>query len=379
MTGRQKILAAMGEQGAASTPVVLCYPEIFMRDCWERITDVPWWGMYSQDIAMALQAHRDLLAVTGEDRVRLWMSPTRAGRKRYRIEGIDASRARRIDARTGEVEELLRPPPGGFLSPHDRRMFETREISSREQIDELLPLPAAETPESLAADGRSDKPRAMLGEFGRDKMPWTQLPSPFDPLTHVWGFEGLMMAFATTPDLVAYACGRVVECTKRRIQTWKAADVELIWLEEGMSDQVSPDQYRRLVLPHLQETTAAIREADMKSIYYYTGNPNDRFDVFLASGADALALEESRKNFVIDIQQVARKVDGRMALVGNLDEVTVLEPGPPEAIRAEVTRQLEAGRRNAGRFLMGIGGPVTPNTPIDHVRLIAETVHDLAP
>jgi len=28
---------------------------------------------------------------------------------------------------------------------------------------------------------------------------------------------------------------------------------------------------------------------------------------------------------------------------------------------------------------MGIGGPVTPNTPIDHVRLIADIVHRLAP
>jgi len=379
MTGREKILAAMSEQGAASTPVVLCYPEIFMRDCWERITRVPWWGMHSQDIAMAIQVHRDLLAATGEDRVRLWMSTPRADRRRFRIEGIDAARALRIDTATGQVEPQRRPPPGGFLSEHDRHMLLAREISSREQIDALLPLPAAETPESLAADGRSDKPRAMLAEFGREKMPWTQLPSPFDPLPHLWGFEGLMMAFATTPDLVAYACGRVVECTKRRIQTWKAAGVELIWLEEGMSDQVSPDQYRRLVLPAMQETTAAIRAAGMKSIYYYTGNPNDRFDVFLASGADALALEESRKNFVIDIEEVARVVDGRMALVGNLDEVTILEPGPSEAIRAEVARQLEAGRRNAGRFLMGIGGPITPDTPIDHVRLIADTVHDLAP
>jgi hypothetical protein len=379
MTGREKILAALSEQGTPSTPVVLCYPEIFMRDCWERVSSTPWWGMASQDIEMALQAHRDLLDVTGEDRVRLWMSAPRKDRQRYRIEGVDAKRARRIDTTTGAEEELRRPPPGGFLSQHDQHMLEKKEVTSQEQIDELLPLPPVETPESLDADGRSDKPKAMLDEFYPEKMPWTQLPSPFDPLTHVFGFEGLMMAFALRPELVAYACRRVVECTTRRIQAWKAVGVELIWLEEGMSDQISPEQYRRIVLPHTRETTAAIRAAGMKSIYYYTGNPNDRLDVLLAGGADALALEESRKNFTIDIAEIACRVDGRTALVGNMDEVKILEPGPPQAIRAEVARQLEAGRRNGGRFLMGLGGPITPATPIDHVRLIAETVHELAP
>ena len=369
----------MSEQGTRSTPVVLCYPEIFMRDNWERVTEVPWWGMHSQDIRVALQAHRDLLAVTGEDRIRLWMSPPRADRARYRVEGIDAARARRVDTETGEAEELLRPPPGGFLSAHDEHMLAKKRITSREQIDALLPLPEVETAESLAASGRSDKPRAMRAAFGEEKMPWTQLPSPFDPLTHVFGFEGLMLAFATAPELVEYACGRVAACTQRRVAMWRAVGVELIWLEEGMSDQVSPEQYRRLVLPYTQATTAAIRQAGMKSIYYYTGNPNDRLDIFLASGADALALEESRKNFVIDIADIAERMDGRMALVGNLDEVQVLHRGPVSAIRAEVARQLEAGRRNGGRFLMGTGGPITPGCPLEHVRAIAETVHELAP
>jgi uroporphyrinogen-III decarboxylase len=47
------------------------------------------------------------------------------------------------------------------------------------------------------------------------------------------------------------------------------------------------------------------------------------------------------------------------------------------AIRTEVRRQLDAGHANGGRFLMGIAGPITPGTPLEHVRAIADTVHDL--
>ena len=76
---------------------------------------------------------------------------------------------------------------------------------------------AAAVGATLAADGRLDKPRRMLAEFGAEKMPWTQLPSPWDPLYHVWGFEGLLVACADRPELVEYACRRVAECTRRRI------------------------------------------------------------------------------------------------------------------------------------------------------------------
>lgn len=379
MTGREKILAALSEQGTGSTPIVLAYPEIYMRDHWEEVTDLPWWGMHSHDIPLALKAHADLLDTTGEDRVRLWMSPSREDRQRYRIEGIDARTARRIDTRAAGEEILERPPKGGFLSSANEGLAEDHGITSREQIDALLPIPDAETPETLAESGRDEKPKRMLDAFCDDKMPWTQIAAPFDPLPFIWGYEGLMIALMDTPDLVEYALGRSLERSLRLLANWKAVGVELIWIEETMTDQMSPESYRRVNLPYLQRLTAAIRAEGLRGIYYYTGNPMDRLELLLASGADALALEESKKNFTIDIEDLAARVDGRMPLVGNLDAGHLLEAGPVEAIEGEIARQLEAGRRNSGRFIMGIGSPITPGTPLEHVRTLAQTVHDLAP
>ena len=117
----------------------------------------------------------------------------------------------------------------------------------------------------------------------------------------------------------------------------------------------------------------------MLSIYYYCGNPNDRLDLLLDSGADALSLEEGKKGFVIDIMDLAGKIDGRVALVGNFDAVHLMEKGGDDEVRAEVARQLEAGRRNGGRFIFGYGSPITPGTTTDRVQLVADMVHQLAP
>jgi uroporphyrinogen-III decarboxylase len=70
-------------------------------------------------------------------------------------------------------------------------------------------------------------------------------------------------------------------------------------------------------------------------------------------------------------------VGGRCAVLGNLDAMELLEHGSEGALRAEIARQIAAGRRNGSRFVMSIGSPVTPDTPVERVRLYCDLVHEL--
>jgi len=47
-------------------------------------------------------------------------------------------------------------------------------------------------------------------------------------------------------------------------------------------------------------------------------------------------------------------------------------------LRAEIARQITAGRRNGSRFIMSLGSPVTPGTPVVRVRRYCELVRELA-
>jgi len=94
-------------------------------------------------------------------------------------------------------------------------------------------------------------------------------------------------------------------------------------------------------------------------------------------GADALAFEESKKSFRIDIEDVVERVRGRFVVFGNLDAIGLLERGSDAELRQEISRQIAAGRRNKGRFAMSLGSPVTPGTPVGRVKLYCELVHEL--
>ena len=140
---------------------------------------------------------------------------------------------------------------------------------------------------------------------------------------------------------------------------------------------VSPAAFRSLHLPYLKELVQEVRAAGMYSIYYYCGDPTGRLELLLEAGADALALEEGKKGFAIDIDQIAEQVDARCALLGNLDAINLLPAATEADLRTEITRQVAAGRKNGSRFIMSIGSPVTPATSVERVHTYCDLVHEL--
>ncbi|MFH1573698.1 MAG: uroporphyrinogen decarboxylase family protein, partial [Acidobacteriota bacterium] len=202
-------------------------------------------------------------------------------------------------------------------------------------------------------------------------------PSPLWRCYQLWGFEGMMTRVATRPDLVKYACERYLALSVSAARQAAALGTAGIWIEECMTDMVSPRDFETLNIAFLIPLVAEIRALGMKSIYYFCGNPSGKWDLLLSAGADALALEESKKGFEIDIADAVARVQGRCALLGNLDAIGVLQNGTDAQLRDEIARQMDAGRRNGGRFVMSTGSPVTPETPVERVRQYCDLAHEL--
>jgi uroporphyrinogen-III decarboxylase len=80
---------------------------------------------------------------------------------------------------------------------------------------------------------------------------------------------------------------------------------------------------------------------------------------------------------VIDIEDVVERTRGRCTVFGNLDAISLLQDGTEAELRAEVARQIAAGRRNGSRFVMSLGSPVTPGTTAQRVRLYCDLTHEL--
>jgi uroporphyrinogen-III decarboxylase len=376
MTGREKIEAALSKDGTPEIAAVICYEGIYIRDHWDQLTDRPWWYQHSPDMDHQLAWRSDMIARTGQDWFALPSFYSSGYRKHLSIqerpEGVFF-----VDKRTGREDILTRPQvagwsvSGGLHSVKPRRLAETTD-----EIDLLISIPNGD-PRNAESHGADDLAISLLEGSGAELYPICHVGSPLWATYSLWGFEGMMTLIATRPDLVKHACRRYLARCIYSIRAAAALGAAGIWIEECMTDMISPEAFVSLCLPYVRSLVDEIRSAGLTSIYYFCGDPAGKWDLLLSAGADAISLEESKKAFVIDIEDVVEIVKSRCAVLGNLDAINLLPNASEEQLRAEIYRQMAAGRRNGSRFIMSLGSPVTPGTPVKRVRLYCDLVHEL--
>lgn len=271
-----------------------------------------------------------------------------------------------------------RPVVGGWSSHSGPESIHPEYVvQTLEEVEQLIPLPPSFDSGQYIREGRHKLANLLLQGAGRELYPIEYVSAPLWGCYYIWGFEELMMMVASNPALVRYACERQLEWSLDSVRRAAALGARGIWIEECMVDMISRRAYQAINLPLIQVMVEEIRSLGLKSIYYFCGNPKGKLDLLLASGADALSLEESKKGFTIDIAEVAEFIDGRCTLLGNLDAIHLLPNASEAELRVEIARQSTAGWRNGGRFVMSLGSPVTPGTTPQRVRLYTDLAHEL--
>ena len=348
MTGRERIQAALSADGTSEVPGVICYERIFIRDHWQELTGRPIADSYVPDVELQRACIREIAGQIGQDWLRLYPFYSAAARQDLVIESA-GSEVFLTDRRTG-----IRTPPLPEVGFGRWAEFETSEPDH----------------------GSADLASAVVQDFGGSLFPFCHVLSPFWRCADNWDAEQFLMRTLTDPDRIRHECEQNLVLSIRDVHEAAALGAAGVWIEECYTDMVNPDTFRSLSLSFLQALVEEIRGVGMASIYYYCGDPARKWDLLLAAGADALALEESKKSFRIDVADVAERIGARCTVLGNLDAVGVLQNGTESDLRNEVTRQIAAGRRNGGRFIMSTGSPVTPTTPADRVRLYLDLVRE---
>jgi hypothetical protein len=376
LNGRQKIVAAFSPDGTPEIPAVICYEDIYIRDHWDSLTSYPWWYAQSPDIDQQMAWMREIIPVIKQD----WMVLSTCPSRQYRMNHIIDHQQDGVyitDRLSGEKEQLQPPVIGRWeivkqgYSGHVPYLAKTKA-----EVNRAIPLPPRFNPIKFIQEGHADLAQRQLVEFGTEHFTFDYASTPLWNCFFLWGFEGMMTMIADHPGLVQYACDRFLEASLSSIQQAAALGADGIWIEDSLTDLISPRAFERLNLPYLRKLVDEVHAHGMHSVYYFCGNPAGKLNLLLESGAEALALEESKKGFAIELAEIVKVVQGRCVLFGNLDAIHLLPHADEKTLRAEIQRQINIGRLNKSRFIMSIGSPVTPGTSPEQVRKYCVLVHE---
>jgi len=170
------------------------------------------------------------------------------------------------------------------------------------------------------------------------------------------------------PDAFHALMAHLVDVTADYLNGQIAAGVEAVQVFDSWVGNLSPDDYRAAVLPHMQELFRRL-DPSVPAIHFSTGTAGF-LELVAQAGGDVVGLD-----WRISLDEGWRRIGFERAVQGNLDPGVLL--APPAVIRARVREILErAGGRPGHVFNLGHG--ILPETPPDSVRALVDAVHELS-
>jgi uroporphyrinogen-III decarboxylase len=218
-----------------------------------------------------------------------------------------------------------------------------------------------------------------MADYGHHYFVSTVLDTPFSDAYDLLGFQGLMLIQYDRPSLLHHLLQRKLAQTLEVIAAWAATGVHGVYVEEVFTgaDMISQKAYDQFVFAYNQPYFPHMRALGLLPIHYVCGDILPRLDRILELEIAAVAAEESKKTFRIEIEDIVDRVAGRVAVLGNIDAVRFGLHATMTEMANEVKRQAKIGAR-AGGFVVSTGSPFPLDTNPRLVDTLVETAHSLS-
>lgn len=160
-------------------------------------------------------------------------------------------------------------------------------------------------------------------------------------------------------------------CARTAVDHLKAqvrAGCDAVQVFDTWAEQLAPEEYERLVLPHVQRVFQGLRDAGVPTIYFARGSPH-LLPHLPKTGATVWSID-----WRVPLEDVRAAYPGQ-PLQGNLDPTLLF--APPRTLAQETRWMLEA--LHGEGHVANLGHGILPGTPVEGVRTFIETVVGWSP
>jgi uroporphyrinogen decarboxylase len=134
---------------------------------------------------------------------------------------------------------------------------------------------------------------------------------------------------------------------------------------------LSPSMYREFSLPYLTRIARELKRDGAPLILFGKGNA-PYLEELAASGAEGVGVD-----WLVELEEAARRTQGKVALQGNLDPAMLY--GSPDSVRMRVREALDsyAAGNNGSRegHVFNLGHGLSPDMNPEHVGALVDEVH----
>lgn len=242
---------------------------------------------------------------------------------------------------------------------------------------EALPLPDPETELRYVMDGVRTIRGALKGRvplIGFSGSPWT-LATYMVEGRGGHDFAIIKRMAFEEPEALQMLVDKLADSVTQYLAAQARAGAQALMVFDTWGGVLSPAMYREFSLPYLSRIARELErgEGDARTPLILFGKGNAAYLPELAdSGAEGVGVD-----WLIELEDAAKRTQGKVALQGNLDPATLY--GSPDAIRNEVRRALDSYRDGNGGsrecHVFNLGHGMSPDMDPEHVAVLVDEVH----
>jgi hypothetical protein len=194
-------------------------------------------------------------------------------------------------------------------------------------------------------------------------------------LIEIFGWEMLLVAAGTDAKGFGEVTNRYASWIQQYFDALAESDVPVVMVHDDIvwtsGAFLHPDWYRQYVFPNYKKYFEPLIESGKKIIYTSDGTYTEFIDDIADCGVNGFVMEPTT-----DMKYIAEKYGKTHSFIGNAD-TRILLSGTREAIRTEVQRCMDIGKRCPGYFL-AVGNHIPPNTPVENALYYNEVYEELS-
>lgn len=214
-----------------------------------------------------------------------------------------------------------------------------------------------------------DTAKIMTDKLGKEYYLLASLPGPFTLAGELRGVENLLMDTLFNLDFVQALLKKAVELEKEVIDYVGSWDIDGVLLCDPTTsgDLMSGEDFVKFSKGPLAEAGSYLKKTGKDFIVHMCGNTNDRILDIADTGCKAFSCDKQ-----VDIKAAVEKLNGRMAMIGNIDPSGVLFAGDVEKVKSATKNILEAGGKKG--FLLASGCDIPVGSKLENIKAISEVL-----
>ncbi|NPV53026.1 MAG: hypothetical protein HPY71_05835 [Firmicutes bacterium] len=199
---------------------------------------------------------------------------------------------------------------------------------------------------------------------------------PFERMHILRGMENLFADLYFDRANVLKLGEALVDFYCEIIRNFANAGVDGIFFSDDWGTQnalmIDPNLWRQIFKPWYSRMIDEAHKYSLHAALHSCGHIEEIIPDLIDVGLDILHPVQPHAN---DIERVARDFGGKICFFGGID-VQQLMYGSPDQVRSEVIRVIDIFDRKEGGFMLAPANTIMPDTPIENVRALFETMYD---